>query len=95
MGQRTNIKVAGQTFTMTAGDELEEEIFRRAAAAIDKTIEMRQAEYRSTPHDEVMTMIAFNECKARIKIQMEINRIKSELEALQAQLGDYLEKTDK
>lgn len=95
MGQRTNIKVAGQVFTITAADEQEEEILRRAAAAVDRTIELRQVEYSNKPHEEVMTLIAFNECKARIKFQMEINRIKSELEALQAQLGDYLEKTDK
>ena len=95
MGQRINIKVAGQVFTITAGDEQEEEIFSRAAAAIDRTIALRQVEYGNQPHEEVMTMIAFNECKARIKLQMEIDRIKSELEALQAQLGNYLEKTDK
>ncbi|MCR4565281.1 MAG: cell division protein ZapA [Bacteroidales bacterium] len=94
MAYRANIKVAGRTFPLMAQDEAEEELYRRAAAVIDKTIEQRRTEFTNAQLEDLLIFIAFNECKVRIRCQREIEQINKELESLQAQLAGYLEKTE-
>ena len=77
-----------------AQEEAEEELYRRAAAVIDKTIEQRRSEFTDAQLEDLLIFIAFNECKVRIRCQREIEQFNKELESLQAQLADYLEKTE-
>ena len=77
-----------------AQDEAEEELYRRAAAVIDKTIEQRRSEFTNAQLEDLLIFIAFNECKVRIRCQREIEQFNKELESLQAQLANYLEKTE-
>lgn len=77
-----------------AQDEAEEELYRRAAAVIDKTIEQRRSEFTNAQLEDLLIFIAFNECKVRIRCQREIEQFNKELESLQAQFADYLEKTE-
>ena len=77
-----------------AQDEAEEELYRRAAAVIDKTIEQRRSEFTNAQLEDLLIFIAFNECKVRIRCQREIEQFNKELESLQAQHAGYLEKTE-
>ncbi|MBP5397435.1 MAG: cell division protein ZapA [Bacteroidales bacterium] len=93
--RKTNIKVAGKVFAITARSEEEEQLYRQAAAVIDKTIDVRRTQFSGKPIEDLLTFVAFNECKARLKFQKEIERINGELSALHGQLDRYLDNTDK
>lgn len=95
MGQKTNIKVNGKLFGITVNSEAEEELFRNAASIVDKNIELRKSQFSGKSLEDLLTFVAFNECKSRIKFQKELDMIKSELDALHNQLETYLENTDK
>ena len=93
--RKTNIRVAGRVFGITARSEEDEALFRAAAAVIDKTIEVRKGQFAEKSDEDLLTFIAFNECKARLKFQREIELMNKELEALHEQLRRYLENTDR
>jgi len=94
MAWKVDIEVAGKRFPLVVQDEAEQELYRRAASVIDRTLEQRRKAFYSSPLDELLIFIAFNECKARLRLQDESDLLKEELDALQAQLADYLEKTE-
>lgn len=93
--RKTNIKVAGKIFAITARSEEEEQLYRQAAAVIDRTLDLRRAQFSGKPIEDLLTFIAFNECKARLKFQKEIERTNASLGALHGQLERYLDNTDK
>jgi hypothetical protein len=45
--------------------------------------------------EDLLTFVSFNECKTRLRSQMELEKIKKELAALNRQLEAYLDNTDK
>ena len=92
--RKTNIKVAGKVFGITARNEEDEALFRSAAAIIDKTIDVRRSQFSGKSMEDLLTFIAFNECKARLKFQKEIDSMNKELEALHDQLQRYIEHPD-
>lgn len=94
MGWKVDINVAGKSFPLMVQDETEEELYRRAAAVIDRTLEQRRKAFFNSPLDELLIFIAFNECKARLRLQGEIDSFNKELDSLQAQLASYLAKTE-
>ena len=95
MGQKVTIKVNGKTFGVTVNSEAEEELFRKAASAVDNWIALRKEQFSNKSMEDLLTFVSFNECKTRLRSQMELEKIKKELAALNRQLEAYLDNTDK
>ena len=95
MGQKVTIKVNGKAFGVTVNSEAEEQLFRKAASSVDNCIALRKEQFSNKSMEDLLTFVSFNECKTRLRSQMELEKIKKELAALNRQLEAYLDNTDK
>ena len=90
MDQKISIKIAGRVFNLTAANPELEELYRKAADAINNRFAAYTRSHPGRTVNDLMSLVALNETVLRLSLQKEIDRRKEEEKLLDADLERYL-----
>ena len=90
-----NIVIAGRKYDLKASSPEKEEIIRKAADVVNKKINYYQSAIAGRSLEEILSFVALNECITNLSDARKAEAVSKEIESLEAQLGDYIDKIDK
>jgi len=95
MDQKISIKIAERTFNLTAPTPEKEEVIRLAADAINRHLETYTRSYPGKTLQELLSIVALNECASRITLQREKAAQEAEAGQLVKDMANYLAQMEK
>lgn len=90
MGQKISIKLAGRTFNLTAATPEAEQLYRRAADAINARFNEINRSHPGNTVSDLMSLVALNETVVRLSMQRETELRQEEEKKLETDLDRYL-----
>lgn len=95
MNQKISIKIAERTYNLTAPTPEREEVIRLSADAINRHLETLTRSYPGKSLQELLSIVALNECASRITLQREKAAHEAEAEQLGKDMANYLAQMEK
>ena len=95
MNQKISIKIAERSYNLTAPTPEREEVIRLAADAINRHLETLTRSYPGKSLQELLSIVALNECASRITLQREKAAHEAEAEQLVKDMANYLAQMEK
>ena len=95
MNQKISIKIAERMFNLTAKDPEQEEVIRLAAESINRHLETYSRSYPGKTMQELLSIVALNECASRITLQREKAAQEAEAGQLVKDMANYLAQMEK
>ena len=95
MNQKISIKIAERMFNLTAKDPEQEEVIRLAAESINRHLETYSRSYPGKTMQELLSIVALNECASRISLQREKAAHEAEAGQLVKDMANYLAQMEK
>lgn len=90
MAQKISIKLAGRTFNLTAATPEAEQLYRRAADAINARFNDINRSHPGNTVSDLMSLVALNEAVVRLSLQGEMELRQEAEKKLGADLERYL-----
>ena len=95
MDRKISFIIDGKKYNVTAHNEEQEQMYRRAAATINAKMESFSNSHPDRQRIEIMTLVALNESVRRFDLQNELESVKGEAGKLSQDLRDYLSSQEK
>ena len=95
MDQKISIKIADRIFNLTASSPEAEELYRKAADAINARLAAFTRSHPGRTANDLLSLVALNETVVRLKLQKDLECCASEEKQLQSDLERYLKDTEK
>ena len=90
MDQKISIKIAGRVFNLTASSPEMEELYRRAADAINARFAGFSRSHPGRSALDILSLVALNETVIRLGMQRDIDQYKNAEKQLEKDLENYL-----
>ncbi len=94
MGQKITISISGKRYELNADSAEKEEIYRQAAASVNKMLADYTDKFPGKELSELLAFVALNESIGRISMLKRLDAIAKEVETLEKQTDTYLEDID-
>ncbi len=95
MAQRITIKIADRTYNLRVSSPEREEVVRKAAAEINKTIEAYIEKFPGKSLTEILSFVSLNMCINNITLRELAEKHEKDVLSLDKELKGYLETIDK
>lgn len=95
MDRKITIQIGERKYNLTAHNDEQEQVYRKAAAAINARLKSFSQSNPGCTMLELMCLAALNESVCRFDLLNELTAIKAESEKLGADLKSYLASTEK
>ena len=90
MDQKISIKIAGRVFNLTASSPEMEELYRRAADAINARFAGFSRSHPGRAALDILSLVALNESVIRLGMQRDIDQYRNAEKQLEKDLENYL-----
>ena len=90
MDRKITIIIDQRKYNLTAHNETQEQVYRKAAAAINARLDNYSRSNPERSKLELMTLVALNEAVLHFDFQNELETVKGEAVSLTKDLQDYL-----
>jgi len=90
MDQKISIKIAGRVFNLTASSPEMEELYRRAADAINARFAGFSRSHPGRSALDILSLVALNESVIRLGMQRDIDQYRNAEKQLEKDLENYL-----
>lgn len=94
MGQKITISISGKKYELSANSPEDEEIYRLAAASVNKMLSIYTDKYPGKELAELLSFVALTESRGRLSLMRKIETMGKEVEMLEKQTDTYLENID-
>lgn len=95
MSQNVTLKIGGKEYHLSAPTPEVEQYMRLAAENINTRLDSFGARYSNVSDYEKLMFVAVQEAVRKIDARRKLQTLKAECDALDQQLGDYLDGIDK
>jgi cell division protein ZapA len=95
MEQSIKIKIADREYPLKVSSPEKEEVIRKAAADLNKKINLYQDKYPNKGMIEILSFVALNVSMTNVVLQKQIEDLNEGENVLARELQGYLEKIDK
>ncbi len=94
MGQKITIGISGRRYELNADSAEKEEIYRQAAASVNKMLSDYTDKFPGKETAELLAFVALNESIGRISLYKRLEALTKEIDTLEKQTETYLEDID-
>ena len=95
MEQSIKIKIADREYPLKVSSPEKEEVIRKAAADLNKKINLYQDKYPTKGMIEILSFVALNVSMTNVVLQKQIDTVNESEGLLAQELQNYLENIDK
>ena len=95
MEQSIKIRIADREYPLKVSSPEKEEVIRKAAADLNKKINLYQDKYPTKGMIEILSFVALNVSMTNVVLQKQIETFNESETVLAQELQSYLENTDK
>ena len=94
MEQKITIRIGEKKYAMTANSPEQEEIYRLAAASVNKMLSLYTDKFPGKDLTEILSFVALNESIGGITAKKKLDALMKDFETLENQTDRYLENID-
>ncbi len=95
MEQRITIKIADRSYNLKVSSPESEEVVRKAADEINRTIEAYFEKFPGKSLTEILSFVSLNMCINNINLRDNAQKIEKDVSSLDKELEGYLENINK
>lgn len=94
MEQKITIRIGEKKYAMTAKSPEQEEIYRLAAASVNKMLSLYTDKFPGKELTEILSLVALNESIGGITAKKKLDALMKDIDSLETQTDTYLENID-